>query len=418
MLQYHRLNNGIRVLLEPISHVRSVSIGVYVANGSRDEPIELSGVSHMLEHMYFKGTTRHNARELAEVLDSLGGHVNAYTTKEYTCYHAKVLDEHAKRLLDTLSEMLFESEFAADELEREKRVVLEEIKMYEDNSEEAVHDLILETAFEHDMLGANILGTEESLERLDRTTLKNFAASAYTPDRMVISVCGHFDALEMLQWIEESFAHAQGMAQASHSERPPQYTPKRVFQRKSIEQVHVCVAYEGIHYDHKDAQALVVLNNILGASSSSRLFQDIREERGLAYNVFSYHSAFRDTGLYVLSYGTAQDQATEVLARMDHLIASLLQDGVTESEMQKSKDQLRGSLLLSLESTSSRMSRIAKNELLLHRTIEVEQAIDEMMSVTREDIARTAQHIFSGARAIAAVGAPSLEPIFEADNLR
>ncbi|KUO96988.1 M16 family metallopeptidase [Ferroacidibacillus organovorans] len=418
MLQYHGLKNGIRVLLEPLSHVRSVSIGVYVANGSRDEPSEWSGVSHLLEHMYFKGTARHNARELAEVLDSLGGHVNAYTTKEYTCYHAKVLDEHAKRLLDTLSEMLFESEFAADELEREKRVVLEEIKMYEDNPEEAVHDLILETAFDRDMLGANILGTEESLERLDRKVLIEYAANAYTPDRMVISVCGHFDPHEMLTWIEASFSQAKGSAQQPPLRRPPQYTPKSVYLPKSIEQVHVCVAYEGIHYNHKDAQALVVLNNILGASSSSRLFQDIREERGLAYNVFSYHSAFRDTGLFVLAFGTAQDQAKEVLARMDHLIASLLHDGVTESEMQKSKDQLRGSLLLSLESTSSRMSRIGKNELLLQRTIEVEEAIDEMMSVTREDIARIAQTIFSGTRAIAAVGAPGLETLFAAGELQ
>ncbi|MCY0900924.1 MAG: pitrilysin family protein [Firmicutes bacterium] len=403
MIERHTLPNGLRIVLEDIPFVRSVSMGIWIGTGSRDERPEQSGVSHLLEHMFFKGTARMNARELAEVFDGIGGQVNAYTSKEYTCFHAKVLDEHAQLALSVLADMLYNSLLDPVELEREKMVVLEEIKMYEDNPEEAVHDLIIEETFANHPLATNILGTVESLEGLDRDALLLYIHERYTPDNIVISVCGHIDSAKMLNDIEALFGKATRTVQ-SGSILVPTFIPAQVFRARPVEQAHVCLGLPGLHYEHPDSYAMVLLNSILGSSSSSRLFQEIRENRGMAYSVFSYHSAYRDCGLFAIYFGANPAQSQAVIELVEEMIGQWRRDGVTDGELRRAKDQLKGSLMLSLESTSSRMSRLGKNELLLSRQVELDEMIDDIEAVTEQEVGALIQTIFQGDFSFVAMG--------------
>ncbi len=399
----HTLKNGLRVLVEEIPFVRSVSMGIWVGTGSRDEPNQQSGISHFLEHMFFKGTKEHSARQLAEVFDHIGGQVNAYTTKEYTCYHAKVLDEHATLALITLAEMLFDSTFDTDELEREKEVVIEEIKMYEDSPEESVHDLIIEQAYRGHPLNMNILGTEETLHTLTQKDLFDYVGQRYTSENMVISISGHVDHVVILNILEQLFG---GTVRSLRQDGNviPQFCSESTFHGKEIEQTHVCLAAHGFAYDAKQNDALLLLNNILGASSSSRLFQEIREERGMAYNVFSYHSAFRDTGLFTVYFGASPVKAQSVLELVLEQFNSCVVHGLNQQELVKAKNQLKGSLLLSLESTSSRMNRLGRNELLLGRQVDVEEILTDLDAITLDELHETARSILAGPFSLVALG--------------
>lgn len=402
MIYRHTLANGLRVVLEDVPGVRSVSIGIWVGTGSRDERTEQSGISHLLEHMFFKGTKTMTARELAEVFDGIGGQINAFTAKEYTCYHAKVLDEHTEIALSTLAEMLFDSLMDEEELAREKGVVIEEIKMYEDNPEESVHDLIVEQAFAGHPLGANILGTEDSLEALDRTQLMTYIAERYTPDNMVISVSGHIAPAALLKRIDALFGQFTRKREV-YVHAQPSFTRSQLFKAKPVEQAHVCLGLPGYAYDDPRTYSMILLNTILGASSSSRLFQEIREKRGMAYSVFTYHSSFRDGGLFALYFGASPLQAQGVLELIQEMVAQWVEHGVTAEELQKSKNQVKGSLILSLESTSSRMSRIGKNELLLGRQIDIDETIAQVEAVTVQSLHTLIQELFQGAFSMVAI---------------
>ncbi len=403
MIYRYSLANGLRVVIEDIPFVRSVSMGVWVLTGSRDENPEQSGISHFLEHMFFKGTSKLSARELAEVFDGIGGNINAYTTKEYTCFHAKVLDEHMDLAMRTLADMLFDSVFDPVELEREKRVVIEEIKMYEDNPEEAVHDQIIEATYAGHPLGANILGTEESLIQLDRQRLIDYIDSRYTPDNMVVSVSGHVMVAEVLALIETLFGGVRRETKTFVSQGPT-FIPARVYNKRPIEQMHACLAVPSFAYADESMYGLILLNNILGASSSSRLFQEIREERGMAYNVFSYYSAFRDTGLFLVYFGSSPSQSQEVGELILKIVHDVLRDGVTEDELKTAKNQVIGSLLLGTESTSNRMSRIGKNELLLGRQVEIDEVTQAVSKVNRTDLHDIAQKLFQTPFSYVALG--------------
>ncbi len=403
MIYRHTLDNGVRVVIEEIPFVRSVSLGVWVATGSRDEPPHYCGVSHFLEHMFFKGTATRSARELAEVFDNIGGQVNAFTTKEYTCFHAKVLDEHVSLALKTIADMLFDSVFAPEDMEREKGVVIEEIKMYEDNPEESVHDAILEETFSGHPLGANILGTEAHLRSFSKADLQSYIEARYTQDRMVIALSGRVDAGALLRVIEPLFGSFARDGREYVTEAPV-FTDADVYQVKPIEQVHVCLGVKGFSFADERSYPLLLLNNILGSSSSSRLFQEIREERGMAYNVFSYHTSFRDTGLFTIYFGSSPAKAEEVLELVGGVVRECLEAGVTEAELEKAKNQVKGSLLLSLESTSSRMTRIGKNELLLGRQIELDETIADIDGVTAKDMALTTESVLSGPFSFVAMG--------------
>lgn len=389
----HTCTNGVRVVIEPIKTVRSVAIGIWVGVGSRYENVEQNGISHFLEHMFFKGTKTRNAKEIAETFDSIGGHVNAFTSKEYTCYYAKVLDTHKEMALDVLADMFFESTFLEEELEKEKNVVLEEIKMYEDTPDDIVHDYVSKASFGQHPLGYPILGTKETVQRFTRDDLFRFKDEMYAPESIVISVAGNVDE-SFIRNIESHFGSFSNHHSLEKAEKPL-FLSETLTRKKTTEQAHLCLGFEGLPIGHVRLFDLVILNNIFGGSMSSRLFQEVREERGLAYSVFSYHSSFKDQGLLTIYGGTGSEQFDQLYNVILKEIESLKQKGVSSKEVQNSKEQLKGNVMLGLESTNSRMSRNGKNELLLKRHRSLDEIIEQVDAVTEESVNALAKELFS-----------------------
>lgn len=404
--------NGLTVVVEEIPGIRSISMGVWVGTGSRHETPETNGISHFIEHMMFKGTETKSAKELAEVFDHIGGQVNAFTTKEYTCYYAKVLDLHFRRALETLADMFFRSKFAPEELTKERKVIAEEIRMYEDTPDELVHDLLASAVWGPHPLGYNILGTEQTLERLDRGALIDYVHTRYTEANTVIAVAGHVTADAVMEAVQEWFGrpwHRVGKRQES---RPPEFLPGRTVKVKQTEQEHICLAVPGLPVHSEDLYAMILLNNALGGSMSSRLFQSIREEKGMAYSIYSYHSAYRDTGLLGIYVGLAPEYVQEVLAEIKRILEDVACRGITGRELDRGKEQVKGNLVLSLESTTSRMNRLGKNELLLGRHYTLDEMIERIDAVSLDDVKRVAECL-RAPLAMAAVG-----PVDEEDLAR
>ncbi|RDE34479.1 insulinase family protein [Parageobacillus thermoglucosidasius] len=401
MINKYTCKNGVRIVLEQIPTVRSVAIGVWIGTGSRNETEQNNGISHFLEHMFFKGTTTRTAKEIAEAFDSIGGQVNAFTSKEYTCYYAKVLDEHASFALEMLADMFFHSTFVDEELQKERNVVLEEIKMYEDTPDDIVHDLLSKACYANHPLGYPILGTEETLRTFTGDSLRGYMADYYTPDRVVISVAGNVDE-NFIQKVESYFGFFTAKRKASESPAPL-FQPQKLARQKETEQAHLCIGFNGLPVGHPDIYTLIVLNNILGGSMSSRLFQEVREQRGLAYSVFSYHSSYQDSGLLAIYAGTGNSQLDLLFETIQETIEKLKEDGITEKELKNSKEQMKGSLMLGLESTNSRMSRNGKNELLLGRHRTLDEIIEEINGVTVEKVNELARRIFAEDCALALI---------------
>ncbi|MUG45610.1 pitrilysin family protein [Paenibacillus woosongensis] len=397
-----QLKNGLRVVMEKIPTFRSVSFGIWVKTGSRNESPDLGGISHFIEHMLFKGTERYDAKEIAEQFDAIGGNVNAFTSKEYTCYYAKVLDEHLPIAVDVLSDMFFRSLFDEEELRKEKNVILEEIAMYEDTPDDMVHDLISEAAYGTHPLALPILGTEKQLQAMDSSHLKAFMREKYTVDNTVISIAGNYDD-NILELLEKHFGDF-GARGAESALAAPDFLGGMKFHRKKTEQNHICLSFPGLQIGDKNQYAMVLLNNALGGGMSSRLFQEIREKRGLAYSVYSYHSSHADSGLFTVYAGTAPKQTKDVLELTKEILHDVSLKGLTESELSKGKEQLKGSLILSLESTSSRMNRLGKNELMLGRHYTLDEIISRIEAVTMEDIGDVLQGMFKQPYALAMVG--------------
>lgn len=390
MINKYTCKNGVRIVLENIPTVRSVAIGVWIGTGSRHENPQTNGISHFLEHMFFKGTSTRTAKEIAESFDSIGGQVNAFTSKEYTCYYAKVLDTHAQFALDVLADMFFNSTFDEEELKKEKNVVLEEIKMYEDTPDDIVHDLLSRAIYGDHPLGYPILGTEETLNTFSSSTLKEYIHNRYTPEKVVISIAGNVTE-KFIQEVEKYFGAYEG-GNSGAEETIPIFHANRLTRKKETEQAHLCMGFEGLKVGHEDVYSLIILNNILGGSMSSRLFQEVREQRGLAYSVFSYHSAYQDNGVVTVYGGTGAKQLDVLFETIQETLNTLKRDGITDKELKNSKEQLKGSLMLSLESTNSRMSRNGKNELLLkrHRSLdEIIEQIDQVSKLSVDNMART-----------------------------
>jgi predicted Zn-dependent peptidase len=378
--------------LENIPTVRSAAIGVWIKTGSRNETPELNGVSHFLEHMFFKGTTKRNAREIAESFDSIGGQVNAFTSKEYTCYYAKVMDNHASYALEILADMFFNSTFDGEELKKEKNVVYEEIKMYEDTPDDIVHDLLSKAVYENHPLGYPILGTENTLETFNSDTLKKYVHDMYTPDKVVVSIAGNVDE-KLIKEVESYFGSYQGGEDRLELVKPS-FHENRITRKKDTEQAHLCLGYNGLEIGNDKTYSLITLNNILGGSMSSRLFQDVREQRGLAYSVYSYHSSYQDSGMVTVYGGTGTNQLDSLYETIQETLDTLKRDGITEKELRNSKEQLKGSLMLSLESTNSRMSRNGKNELMLGEHRSLDDIIIKIDEVTEDTVNELANQIF------------------------
>jgi len=388
------LDNGIRVVSEEIPFVHSVALGVWVRAGSRNETEENHGVSHFIEHLLFKGTEKRSAREIAEALESVGGVLNAFTTKEYTCFYTRVLAEHLDLAIDVLSDMLFNPRFSLEDIEKEKKVILEEIKMYEDSPDELVHDLFAQTVWPGHPLGRAILGTFQSIEGLNRDQICNYYHKHYNAQNIVLAAAGNFKTEEL----EEKLATAFGQRELPGEPviyYPPQGRPGVSINIKDTEQVQICLGTPGLAQDDRDIYALQALNNILGGGISSRLFQLIREDNGLAYSVYSYHAGYVDTGLFTVYAGTSPSNFRQVVELILKQLALLKNEGVTEKELKRTKDQIRGNLLLNQENVSHRMSRLGKTELSFGRVITTEEVIENLDKVTMEDVQRVAQNLFS-----------------------
>lgn len=404
MVQKVVLDNGVRIITEEIPHVRSVSLGVWVNVGSRDEEEKNNGIAHFIEHMLFKGTEKRTAKDIAESLDAVGGQINAFTTKEYTCYHAKVLDEHLDLALDVISDMLFNSLFSPEDIEREKNVIVEEIKMYEDAPDELVHDVLTGAMWNAHALGRPIIGREEVVRGIDRTLLLEFYERYYRCGDMVISCAGNIDHDQVVEKVTKAFAHLSPVNGVRRYAVPHAAT-ETVCRRKETEQVHLCLGTEGLALDHDDVYVMQVINTVLGGGLSSRLFQKIREDRGLVYTVFSYHSSYHDTGLFCVYAGLNGDNVNQVLEIVMNEINDLKVNGIGENELKRTKDQLKGGFLLSLENVNSRMSRLAKSELYLGRITTPDEVVSRLQAVSADQIKRVANEMFDAERfSMATVG--------------
>jgi len=393
MIQKIELENGLRIVLEQIPHVRSVSLGIWIGTGSRYEKKDENGISHFLEHMFFKGTKTRSAKEIAESFDRIGGQVNAFTAKEYTCYYAKVLDDHATYALEILADMFFHSTFAKEELEKEKNVVLEEIKMVDDTPDDIVHDMLGEASFGEHPLGYSILGTEETLKTFSEATLRDYIKRHYTADNVVISVAGHISD-ELIDMLKSLFVQVPKRSELPAINKPT-FLNGKINRQKETEQAHLCLGYQGLPIGHENVYGLVILNNLLGGSMSSRLFQEVREKRGLAYSIYSYHSSYQDTGMLTIYGGTAPHQLDELYEAVSETVAHVKSGAISEQELANGKEQLKGNLMLGLESTNSRMSRNGKNELMLKRHRSLDEIIEDINKVSIEDLCSIAEHIFN-----------------------
>jgi predicted Zn-dependent peptidase len=388
------LPNGLRVLTERIPHVRSVSIGVWLTRGSRHEPEAQSGIAHFVEHMLFKGTATRSAEDIAQAIDSIGGQMDAFTAKEYASYYIKVLDDHLPLAVDVLADMVMNPAFAGDDLDREKKVVLEEIKMVEDTPDDLVHELFIETLWGGHPLGRPILGTRDTVESLTQQGLREYFAGAYTAPNLIVAAVGNLEHARVTDLIAGAFERLSGgTAPIGHA--PPTVVPRTVVRTKDLEQSHVCLGTSGYRQDHEDRHASYVLNTVLGGSMSSRLFQNVREKRGLAYSVFSGLSAYRDTGAMTIYAGCANDAVGELIDVVIAEIRRLRDEPLPVPELQRAKDHLKGSLMLNLESTSSRMSHIARQEIYFDRQFGLDETLEGIDRVSREDVRRVACDLFA-----------------------
>ncbi|MGI6684809.1 MAG: M16 family metallopeptidase [Bacillota bacterium] len=409
------LSNGIRVVTEEISFVHSVSIGIWVGTGSRYETEINNGISHFLEHMLFKGTHKRTAKEIAESLEMVGGQLNAFTSKEHTCFYAKVLNEHFDLATDVLADMVLNSLFRVEDIEKERNVILEEIKMYEDTPDELVHDVFAKTIWQYDPLGKSIIGSIDTVEQITRNKLISHYESFYVPENIVISVVGNIKREVVLNRMEKLFSQLSG-------DKPkiklvtPQSSNRTSFVMKDIEQIHLCLGVPGLASQDEDIYTLAVLNHVLGGGLSSRLFQEVREDRGLTYSIYSYHSGYSNTGLFSVYAGTSEQNAQEVVEIVLKQIASIKKQGITKEELENTKQHIKGTILLSLENINNRMNRMGKSEISYNRIVTPEEILESVLKVTVENIIEIANKIFCWDNfAFAAVG--SKEPDFTIEQL-
>jgi predicted Zn-dependent peptidase len=387
------LPNGIRVVSETIPYVKSVTLGVWIGTGSRFEQGHNHGISHFIEHMVFKGTGNRSAKEIAETVDGVGGEINAFTTKEHTCYYIKVLDTHLELALDILSDMLQSSTFSEEDINREREVVLEEICMYEDTPDELVHDLHHNTIWAGHALGHNILGAIPTVENFNKNIITEYYKDFYTPDNIVIAAAGNVTHEKLEELTEYYFGSMIGRKKEISS-AAPNLISSHTIQSKAIEQVHICLGTNSVPQASPDIYTTHIINNILGGGISSRLFQSIREEKGLAYSIYSYQTNYSDAGLLTIYAGTRPSNAPEVIELILENIAALKSSGINAGELTKTKEQLKGNLLLGLESSSSRMSRVGKLELTLGKFITLDEVIAKIDKVSLEDLQSKIQELF------------------------
>jgi predicted Zn-dependent peptidase len=397
------LPNGIRVLTETMSHVRTASLGIWVGTGSRYEPASVHGISHFLEHLFFKGTHQRSALAIAQAVDALGGQMNAFTDKEHTCFYVKVLSDHLPAIVDLLSDMLLNSAFDPDAIERERQVITEEIKTYEDSPDEMVQDLIAQTMWDGHPLGRSVIGTRKAVAKIDRDDFVRYIDRRYRPDNIVVSVAGDVTHERVVSLIDKHFGGWSGRVVAQPSETPSS-TPSVALKTKEVEQVHLCLATRGRAQGAEDRYVLAVLDNIVGGGMSSRLFQEIRETRGLVYTIASYPASYREGGMVVIYAAMSPENAPEVVRLTIDEIAKATAP-IDDAEVHRAKESLKGSIMLSLESTGSRMFKLARSEMYYGRQIELDEILQRIDVVTRDELSIVASGLFAADQiGMAAIG--------------
>ncbi|NLA88197.1 MAG: insulinase family protein [Clostridiales bacterium] len=383
------LPNGVRILHEYIPHVRSVSFGIWVGTGSRYENAAMSGASHFIEHMLFKGTKTHTAAELAAILDGIGGQVNAFTTKECTCFHGRVLDTHLSHLTEVLCDMFFNSKFDEDDVKNERGVILEEIDMYADTPEDLAVERLSSSVFKGYSLARSILGKKSTLNKMTGESLRQYKANHYQPDAIVIAVSGSFQADDITR-LKDRFSALPKSGTVKFQKA--EYTSSFTVKRKSLEQNHLNIAFPGICVTDQNRFALQLLSEVLGGGMSSRLFQTVREKRGLCYSIYSYGSSYIDTGLFAVYTALGRDTEREAISVITEEIKRFREDGVTPDELLRAREQLKANVLMGLESTGTRMNRLGRNELYFSYVPTPDETIANYDSVTAEDIQKLAVH--------------------------
>jgi predicted Zn-dependent peptidase len=394
MIRKSQLDNGARIVTETIPGVHSITIGIWLKAGARNESIAEQGLAHFIEHMLFKGTSRYSAFEIARRIDSVGGMLNAFTAKEYTCFYVKVLSRHRDLAIELLCDIFFDSQFETEEIEKERGVILQEISMVKDTPDDYVHDLFNQAFFAEHPLGYNILGEIETVQGFNRDNVVGFFEREYRrPQNLIIAAAGNVEHQDFIDRIQERF-----------SSIPAKPVVKRVggfslhrrvdFHFRELEQVHICLGTRGLSHLDDNRYVLHVLNTILGGSMSSRLFQEIRENRGLAYTVFSFMTSFLDTGMFGVSMGVLKETVRESLDITHRELQSLRDCPISGEELIHAQEQLKGNLLLALEGSDSRMSRLAKCELYYDRYVPVEEILNDIDAVTPEQVQALARELF------------------------
>lgn len=402
MYQKIILRNGVRVVAERIDHVRSAAIGVWIGNGSRFESAEQNGISHFIEHMIFKGTEKRTARHIASMMDAMGGQSNAFTTKDCTCYYMKVLDTHLHTAAELLADMFLCSSFADEDIELERGVVLEEIDMYEDTPEDVATEKLFEACYEGTALGRPILGTEETLARMDSKALHDYVRKNYHPGDTVVALSGSFSDAD-LDYICELFGEMQGSGR--NKIEPAHYQPRVVIRSKEIEQNHLCLGFPGLPLLDDKRYAYQLMNAIIGGGMSSRLFQTVRERNGMCYSIYSFPSSHVDTGMFSIYVGLGQEDEAKAAKLICNVLRDFCAEGPTREELSRCREQLKSNLLMGLESTNARMHHLGRYELFTDHVVSSDELVAAYDAVTADQVRALANEVFRFDQAsICAVG--------------
>ncbi len=388
------LPHGLTVITEQMQHIRSASIGIWLETGSRDEDSHWNGISHFIEHMLFKGTKHRTAEEIARQVDSIGGNMDAFTAKECICFNVKVLDEHVPIALDILSDLVLHPVFDAQDITRERGVILEEIKMDEDNPDYLVNEIFTQNFWKDHPLGKPILGTKETVKRFERQAVLDAYAPRFAPGNIIVSAAGNLDHDRFVELVSKHFEHMKPLKNGFHSSAPKVVSRIILRNKKALEQVQLCIGVPSHPIAHEKRHAGYILNTLLGGGMSSRLFQNIRERQGLAYSIYSDLNPYRDTGSLTVYAGTSRESAVKVVQSVVSEFRKLKTEPVPADELRRSKDQLKGSLMLSLESSTARMSNLARQEMYFDRFYDLDELIEKIEAVTVEDLQSLAQEFF------------------------
>lgn len=405
------LPNGLSIITESIPYVRSISLGLWLNVGSRDESAISSGISHFVEHMVFKATKSRNASEIASFLESVGGTLNAFTSREQTCYYAKFLDEHLDKGVEILSDIINNARFSSMDIEKEKKVVLEEISDIEDSPADLVHDLFAATIFGKHPLGRPIMGDRKTVRGMNRAKILRYVRKHYCSNRMIMAACGNLDHERLVELAVRYFGDLSPNDFKNGRSNPQIRPVVKSFYRKTA-QTHICLGLPALHFNHKSRPALLILNSILGGGMSSRFFQHLRENLGLVYTVFSYVDFFENMGLFGVYLGTEKRNVRSALYAVNNEIKLICDKKLSPAELQNAKEQLKGGLVLGLENTSNRMNRLAKHEFLAERHISIDETIAGIDAVEADEITEIARILFEGKRFTAISLGPVKRDIF------